>query len=105
MSDTTPESVYRQMALDPVPIVEDVPGLSGDATLHAFEKCPKCDAYLGLSLTLIEGHIAEWRVNRPRAPRAPRAPSCLAVGKGGVYCEKCGTHVTEAEELAARSVT
>lgn len=34
MSDTTPDSVYRQMALAPIPIVEGCHGLVGDITVE-----------------------------------------------------------------------
>lgn len=84
-----------------IPFDFDVDNAPSSLEFFEYEKCAKCGAYLGLSITILgDGQVIEWKVRRPRPPDVP---SRLGISGGGIFCEKCGTHVTEAEEIAERS--
>lgn len=74
---------------------------------HAFEKCAGCGEHLGLSILATNlGSLSEMRIRPLRDPADKREwlPSPLVIDDTGIYCRDCGTHVTEAEELAGGSV-
>lgn len=80
--------------------------MSKVSRVFSFEKCSKCGGHFGLSmLASNDGRLDEVRIRPLRDPDTDEVlPGPLVFDGTGIYCRDCGTHVTEAEELAARSI-